>query len=55
MESTHLWTLAIRNYGLEGPPNTRKLLQLLLQECTDDSSCIREATDNVMYVEENLK
>ena len=56
MESTHLWTLAIRNYGLEGTPITRKkMLELLLQECTDVSSCIREATEDVMYVEENLK
>ena len=37
------------------PPLLEKMLELLLQECTDVSSCIREATDDVMYVEENLK
>ena len=50
MESTHLWALAIRNYGLWSTLNTGIIAQV-----TAVSSCIREATDNVMYVEENLK
>ena len=52
MESTHLWTVAIRNYGLECTPDIG-----ILAWDTAVSSCIREAaaTDNVMYVEENLK
>ena len=37
------------------PPILEKMLELLLPECTDVSSCIREATEDVMYVEENLK
>ena len=45
MENTHLWTVAIRNYGLESTPNSGTIV----------FSCIREATDGVMYVEEILK
>ena len=45
MENTHLWTVAIRSYSLESTPNSGTIV----------FSCIREATDGVMYVEENLK
>ena len=45
MEGTHLWTVAIRNYGLESTHNTG----------INVSSCMREATDDVMYVEEKFK
>ena len=42
MESTHLWNVAIRNYGLEGTPDG------IIAWVTAVSSCNREATKVVI-------